>query len=65
MAENIESTDNESTDNGIEEPSEENTDDQKIQAEKRSILFVVYPILLVLVVLPLSPPLSFPTPSLV
>ena len=54
MAENIESTDNEITDNEItdneiKETPEENADDQKAQAEKRSILFVVYPVLLILV----------------
>ena len=54
MAENIESTNDESTNNEstndeIGEISEENADDQKVQAEKRSVLFVVYPVLLVLV----------------
>ena len=49
MAENIESTTDESTTDEIEETSDENVDDQKVQAEKRSILFVVYPILMILV----------------
>ena len=54
MTENIDSTDDEPTDDNstTEETargSVESPDDQKAQAEKRSILFVVYPILLVLV----------------
>ena len=55
MTENIDSTDDEPTDDNstTEETareSVENPDEQKAQAEKRSILLVVYPILLVLAV---------------
>ena len=59
MTENIGPTDNEPTDNEptdddsttkeTEKDLAESLDDQDAQAEKRSILFVVYPILLVLV----------------
>ena len=54
MTENIGPTDNEPTDDDsttkeTEKDLAESLDDQDAQAEKRSILFVVYPILLVLV----------------
>ena len=44
MAENIETPDE-----NVEETTAANPEDQRAQAEKRSVLFIVYPILLVLV----------------